>query len=76
MPVTAINNAGREVPITLRDVRCVQSFRDSLLSVNALWESSSTECRISDVRAIHRLRPRANASFFPSDEVVACLNGA
>eukprot|EP00965_Chrysotila_dentata_P064604 2142010-Pleurochrysis_carterae.AAC.1 len=52
MPVTAVNNAGEKVPITLRDVRCVPSFCNSLLSVNALWESSSTECRFADIKAI------------------------
>eukprot|EP00965_Chrysotila_dentata_P242340 6204818-Pleurochrysis_carterae.AAC.1 len=53
LPVTAVSDAGDEVSITLKNVRCVPSFSDSLLSVSALWESSSTECCFADVNAIH-----------------------
>eukprot|EP00965_Chrysotila_dentata_P099338 3284306-Pleurochrysis_carterae.AAC.1 len=38
--------------LTLRNVRCVPSFRDSLLSVNQLWESTSTECRFDSTLAL------------------------
>eukprot|EP00965_Chrysotila_dentata_P168903 5577326-Pleurochrysis_carterae.AAC.1 len=47
-----MNDAGQNVAITLRDVRCAPSFRYSLLSVSALWESSGTECRFANVKAI------------------------
>eukprot|EP00965_Chrysotila_dentata_P011095 360488-Pleurochrysis_carterae.AAC.1 len=48
MPLSALDDKGVTVPVTLRDVRIVPSFSDSLLSVNALWEASSTECRFAD----------------------------
>eukprot|EP00965_Chrysotila_dentata_P155869 5150447-Pleurochrysis_carterae.AAC.1 len=52
MPLSALDDKGVTVPVTLRDVRIVPSFSDSLLSVNAMWEASSTECRFADVRSI------------------------
>eukprot|EP00965_Chrysotila_dentata_P164710 5438237-Pleurochrysis_carterae.AAC.1 len=36
----------------LRNVRCVPSFRDSLLSVSQLWEPTSTEWRFGGTRAM------------------------
>eukprot|EP00965_Chrysotila_dentata_P167694 5537738-Pleurochrysis_carterae.AAC.1 len=44
MPLEAVDSRGNVQRITLRNVRCVPSFRDSLLSVSQLWESTSTEC--------------------------------
>eukprot|EP00965_Chrysotila_dentata_P000970 31300-Pleurochrysis_carterae.AAC.1 len=38
--------------MTLRNVRCVPTFRDSLLSVSQLWESSATECRFGSAQAM------------------------
>eukprot|EP00965_Chrysotila_dentata_P051412 1704815-Pleurochrysis_carterae.AAC.1 len=52
MPLSALDDKGVTVPVTLCDVRIVPSFSDSLLSVNALWEASSTECRFADVKSI------------------------
>eukprot|EP00965_Chrysotila_dentata_P069193 2286732-Pleurochrysis_carterae.AAC.1 len=52
LPICAMDESGKLVHVTLRNVRCAPSFNDSLLSVNALWESSSTECRFADVKAI------------------------
>eukprot|EP00965_Chrysotila_dentata_P190633 6174016-Pleurochrysis_carterae.AAC.1 len=51
-PLTALNDSGQDIAITVRDVRCAPSFSDSLLSVSALWESSGTECCFADVKAI------------------------
>eukprot|EP00965_Chrysotila_dentata_P034029 1133100-Pleurochrysis_carterae.AAC.1 len=52
MPLSALDDKGITVPVTLRDVRIMPSFSDSLLSVNALWEASSTECRFADARSL------------------------
>eukprot|EP00965_Chrysotila_dentata_P115572 3819488-Pleurochrysis_carterae.AAC.3 len=54
MPLSALDDKGVPVPVTLRDVRIVPSFSDSLLFVNALWEASSTrtECPFADVTSI------------------------
>eukprot|EP00965_Chrysotila_dentata_P257369 6212866-Pleurochrysis_carterae.AAC.2 len=43
---------GNMQQLTLRNVRCVPSFRDSLLSVNQLWASTSTECRFGSTLAL------------------------
>eukprot|EP00965_Chrysotila_dentata_P183207 6049632-Pleurochrysis_carterae.AAC.2 len=45
MPLDAVDARGNVQRLTLRNVRCVPSFRDSLLSVSQLWESASMECR-------------------------------
>eukprot|EP00965_Chrysotila_dentata_P112290 3712333-Pleurochrysis_carterae.AAC.1 len=47
MPIDAVDSR-----LTLRNVRCVPSFRDSLLSVNKLWESTSTGCRFGSTLAM------------------------
>eukprot|EP00965_Chrysotila_dentata_P154756 5113397-Pleurochrysis_carterae.AAC.1 len=52
LSLTALNDSGQDVAITLRDVRCAPSFSDLLLSVSALWESFGTECRFANVKAI------------------------
>eukprot|EP00965_Chrysotila_dentata_P054119 1795927-Pleurochrysis_carterae.AAC.1 len=48
LPIVAVDKSGNEVNLTLKDVRCVPSFCDSLLSVNALWETSESECRFAN----------------------------
>eukprot|EP00965_Chrysotila_dentata_P031700 1057712-Pleurochrysis_carterae.AAC.1 len=45
MPIDAVDSRGNIQRLTLCNVRCVPSSRDSLLSVSQLWESTSTECR-------------------------------
>eukprot|EP00965_Chrysotila_dentata_P167446 5529608-Pleurochrysis_carterae.AAC.1 len=52
MPLTALDDTGRTLAVTLRDGRCVPTFSDSLLSVAALWEFSGTECRFAIIKAI------------------------
>eukprot|EP00965_Chrysotila_dentata_P121762 4025281-Pleurochrysis_carterae.AAC.1 len=52
MPLTALDDSGRPVAVTLRDVRCIPTFSDALLSVDALWESSRTECRFANIKVI------------------------
>eukprot|EP00965_Chrysotila_dentata_P157433 5201029-Pleurochrysis_carterae.AAC.1 len=52
LPITASDKAGNNVDLTLNDVGCVPSFADSLLSVNALWEASASECRFANENAI------------------------
>eukprot|EP00965_Chrysotila_dentata_P043163 1433578-Pleurochrysis_carterae.AAC.1 len=52
MPVDAVDGRGNVQRLTLRNVRCVPTFRDSLLSVSQLWESSSTECRFGKTLAM------------------------
>eukprot|EP00965_Chrysotila_dentata_P027141 901086-Pleurochrysis_carterae.AAC.1 len=52
MPITASDKAGNNVHLTLKNVRCVPSFPDSLLSVNALWEASQSECRFANDNSI------------------------
>eukprot|EP00965_Chrysotila_dentata_P167486 5530846-Pleurochrysis_carterae.AAC.1 len=56
LPVTAMNDSGNEVSV--KNVRCVPSFSDSLLSVSAPWESLCTECRFANVKRC----PYASAS--------------
>eukprot|EP00965_Chrysotila_dentata_P152428 5037998-Pleurochrysis_carterae.AAC.1 len=52
MLVDALDTSGSSHCFTLRNVRCVPSFADSLLSVSQLWESSATECRFGGVQAM------------------------
>eukprot|EP00965_Chrysotila_dentata_P049632 1645479-Pleurochrysis_carterae.AAC.1 len=52
MPIDAVDSRGNVQRLTLRNVRCVPTFRDSLLSVSQLWESTSTECRFGGTRAL------------------------
>lgn len=40
LPLVAINHTGRECTVLLRDVRCVPSFTDTLLSIEQLWTTS------------------------------------
>eukprot|EP00965_Chrysotila_dentata_P087214 2879281-Pleurochrysis_carterae.AAC.1 len=52
MPIDAVDARGNIQRLILRNVRCVPTFRDSLLSVSQLWESTSTECRFGGTRAM------------------------
>eukprot|EP00965_Chrysotila_dentata_P238672 6202655-Pleurochrysis_carterae.AAC.1 len=52
MPIDAVDSRGNIQRLILRNVRCVPTFRDSLLSVSQLWESTSTECRFGGTRAM------------------------
>eukprot|EP00965_Chrysotila_dentata_P181590 5994396-Pleurochrysis_carterae.AAC.1 len=52
MPIYAVDARGNIQRLILRNVRCVPTFRDSLLSVSQLWESTSTECRFGGTRAM------------------------
>eukprot|EP00965_Chrysotila_dentata_P178300 5889015-Pleurochrysis_carterae.AAC.2 len=52
MPVDAVNSSGITLSLLLRDVRCVPTFSDSLLSVSQLWESSFIGCRFGGAQAM------------------------
>eukprot|EP00965_Chrysotila_dentata_P103030 3401107-Pleurochrysis_carterae.AAC.1 len=52
MPITASDKAGNDVHLTLKNVGCVPTFSDSLISVNALWEASQSECRFAKDNSI------------------------
>eukprot|EP00965_Chrysotila_dentata_P182333 6020778-Pleurochrysis_carterae.AAC.1 len=41
----AVDEHGSSRPVTLRDVRCAPSFRDTLLSVGQLCTPGGAECR-------------------------------
>eukprot|EP00965_Chrysotila_dentata_P122081 4035942-Pleurochrysis_carterae.AAC.1 len=45
MPVAVKDRSGTIVRVVFKNVRCVPTFSESLLSVTQLWDSSSTECR-------------------------------
>eukprot|EP00965_Chrysotila_dentata_P148100 4888802-Pleurochrysis_carterae.AAC.1 len=46
MPVAVKDRSGIVVRVTFKNVRCVPTFNESLLSVSQLWDTSSTECRV------------------------------
>ena len=53
MPVIARSRSGRPVRFTIRNVRCVPSFKYTLLSVDQLWEESNID---SVFRGEHHLQ--------------------
>ena len=43
LPLVSLDEKGREHTVLLRDVRCVPSFTDTLISIEQLWSSSSID---------------------------------
>jgi len=43
LPLISLDEKGREHTVLLRDVRCVPSFTDTLISIEQLWSSSSID---------------------------------
>jgi len=43
LPLVSLDERGREHTVLLRDVRCVPSFTDTLISIEQLWSSSSID---------------------------------
>ena len=52
LPLAARDRQGRLRRVTLRNVRCVPSFTDTLISVDQLWEDSGVEARFAATCAI------------------------
>ena len=53
LPALARDSSGVWRRIIIRDVRCVPSFTDTLISVDQFWEESKVNCIFADVRCIH-----------------------
>ena len=52
LPLAARDRHGKLQRVTLRNVRCVPSFTDTLISVDQLWEDSGVEARFAGTCAI------------------------
>ena len=52
LPIIARDRAGREYQILLRGVRHADSFADTLVSVDQLWETARIDTTFRDVRAL------------------------
>eukprot|EP00965_Chrysotila_dentata_P178343 5890047-Pleurochrysis_carterae.AAC.1 len=61
MCVTALDDKGTKVELTLTGVRCVPTMSDSLLSVGQLWASAGIDCRFAGTCAME-LAPDANGT--------------
>ena len=53
LPALARDHNGVWRRILIRNVRCVPSFTDTLISVDQLWQDSSVDCVFNSVRCIH-----------------------
>ena len=53
LPAFARDSTGFWRRIIIRNVRCVPSFTDTLISVDQFWEESKVNCIFNDVRCIH-----------------------
>ena len=52
LPVVCHNQAGKERVVLVRDVRCVPTFTDTLISVRQLWETSEIDTIFRDVDSL------------------------
>eukprot|EP00965_Chrysotila_dentata_P234549 6200246-Pleurochrysis_carterae.AAC.1 len=59
MHLSAKDDRGNPVTLTLSGVRCVPTMNDSLLSVGQLWASAGIDCRFAGTCAME-LAPDAN----------------
>ena len=53
LPIVAKDRDGAQVNLTIRNVRCVPSFTDTLLSVEQFWTDSKVEVRFADHRSLY-----------------------
>ena len=53
LPAVVRDSLGMWRRVVIRDVRCVPSFTDTLLSVDQFWEDGNVNCIFCDVRCIH-----------------------
>ena len=53
LPAFVRDSTGFWRRILIRNVRCVPSFTDTLISVDQFWEESKVNCVFNDVRCIH-----------------------
>eukprot|EP00965_Chrysotila_dentata_P094018 3107413-Pleurochrysis_carterae.AAC.1 len=61
MCVSALDDKGNRVELTLSGVRCVPTMSDSLLSVGQLWASAGIDCRFAGTCAME-LAPGADGT--------------
>eukprot|EP00965_Chrysotila_dentata_P147042 4854331-Pleurochrysis_carterae.AAC.1 len=59
MYVSALDEKGNRIELTLTGVRCVPTMSDSLLSVGQLWASAGIDCRFAEA-CVMELAPDAN----------------
>ena len=57
LPVVCHNQAGKERVVLVRDVRCVPTFTDTLISVRQLWETSEIDTIFRDVDSLALPQP-------------------
>ena len=57
LPVVCHNQAGKERIVLVRDVRCVPTFTDTLISVRQLWETSEIDTIFRDVDSLTLPQP-------------------
>jgi len=53
LPIYVRDSTGFWRHAIIRNVRCVPSFTDTLISVDQFWEESKVNCIFNDVRSIH-----------------------
>ena len=53
LPIYVRDSTGFWRHAVIRNVRCVPSFTDTLISVDQFWEESKVNCIFNDVRCIH-----------------------
>ena len=53
LPIVAKDYSGARVNLLIRNVRCVPSFTDTLLSVEQFWADSKVEVRFADHRSLY-----------------------
>ena len=53
LPALVRDSSGIWRRVIIRDVRCVPSFTDTLISVDQFWEESKVNCVFNDIRCIH-----------------------
>lgn len=78
MPLAARDRKGHMRRIILRNVRCVPSFTDTLISVDQLWEDSSVEARFANIAYApyaNQLKPDTVPWTSPSYDARDSFNG-
>jgi len=53
LPACVRDNTGFWRRVIIRNVRCVPTFTDTLISVDQFWEESKVNCVFNDARCIH-----------------------
>ena len=65
LPIIALDAAGVHRQLLVRDVRCVPSIQDTLVSIDQLWDDAKVDCVFRDLRSVILPGPVTDSRRFP-----------